>query len=304
MDKRREDSSRFGGILGPVLLLSILVVLMTGVVGAVYFDEFHWQSGTHAAQNAPAPDNFAAEHATTTPSKSAGNATIAPPPIGAAPNFAVIPPAATPETAKVLNDGIQPAAGRGAPPVQALRPAYWVEYGAYRGPSYAEALKRGLIGMGVKAEVTRAAGKGGFEYYRVRSRGEQQRDAATAEARQVAAKFGIAPLIHRGAGPPTAEVRYTSPESSHKANEDRRYWVQFAAYDLEGYAKRLIPRLRQVGIDAFVIDGRRPDGRPLFLVRSQPLKRLDEARHIAAQGEAKLGSKVLIVHTPPAERRA
>jgi len=105
------------------------------------------------------------------------------------------PPAPAPAVAIPLEQ-INPTAGH---TFEAAKPAYWIEYGAYRGSFYAQKLLDRLGTIGLKAKIKRVRGAGGALYYSVRSSGTADRSNADANANaKLAAQLGIAPLLHRG----------------------------------------------------------------------------------------------------------
>jgi SPOR domain len=262
--KKTTRPSRFGGFLGSVLLLAVLIVLVLGVYGAVYLDEFRPAIQIAAIPSPPPP------------------AKPAPPPRQAA---VPVPPSAVAQ--------VNPAASRSSPPGLAAKPGYWVEYGAYLGPHYAKLLVERLAALKIEAKITFAPGAGGLVYYRVRSFEAGTRDSAEADSHKAAMAIGIAPLVHRSGSAATTEAALASRDAP---NSDLRYWVQFAAYNLKGYAERMVDKLHQSSLDATLIERRHPDGRPLYLVRSLPLKTREEALGIAARGQNLVGSPVLIGH--------
>ncbi|MGH6968109.1 MAG: SPOR domain-containing protein [Stellaceae bacterium] len=261
--------SRFGGVIGAALLMAVLFALVLGVYGAVYIDAFR-----------PTPMQHAATSTTPAPVAEA-------PPI--VPKAVAIPPVPLAQ--------LDPAAGRNTPaPVAAAEPTYWVEYGAYRGPFYAEKLVGRLAALGIQAEITRARGAGDGRYFSVRSSTTRDRAGAQADA-QRAGQLGITPLIHHGlAGAPAqpTAAKIATPQPSHRLGH---YWVQFGAYDGHGYAVALRDRLRQADIDATIVERHRP-GLARYLVRSAAPLEPDEARSLAAHGQSILGLPPLVGRTP------
>ena len=270
MDREPTRPSRFGGILGGVLLLSVLFVLVLGVYGAVYLDEFRPPSNQVAAIPAPPPPPVPPAQPIQPPAPSQATVPLPPPGFG----------------------DVNPAAGTGLG--YAAKPGYWVEFGAYLGPLHAERLVQKLDGIGIKSVITKAQGAGGVTYYRVRSAANGAREPAAADSRRAADAIGIEPLLHSG-GSATAPVVFV-PRAA--PNPEMRYWVQFGAYDLEGYAKLLVAKLRESGFDATLIERRRADGRPLYLVRAVSLRSRVEAEKIAADGQGFLGTPTLVGQTP------
>lgn len=138
VDTPSETAPRSGGIVGAILLMAVLFVLVLGVYGAVSIDTFGPARMQHTT--APAPST-----ATT-------------------PSVATEPPSLPPTVA--IPDQVNPTAGR---TFEAAKPAYWVEYGAYRGSFYAQKLVERLGTVGIKAEIKQVRGAGGELYYSVRS---------------------------------------------------------------------------------------------------------------------------------------
>lgn len=126
VDNPSETAPRSGGIVGAILLMAVLFVLVLGVYGAVSIDTFGPARMQHAT--APAPST-----ATT-------------------PSVATEPPSLPPTVA--IPDQVNPTAGR---TFEAAKPAYWVEYGAYRGSFYAQKLVERLGTVGIKAEINKSA---------------------------------------------------------------------------------------------------------------------------------------------------
>jgi cell division protein FtsN len=306
------DSGQRHGTVGAALLLGVLFVVVLGVFGAIYFDEFpgiSYGTGHHAetaapavplvqstpiapAVSAPANPNFAAAPV---PPAVPPAPPMTPPQPGPPPQVQAAPVIAPPQAAQSLAT-ITPAAGRETPPGLAARPGYWVEYGAYRGSAYAERLKKSLSDQGISAKVTRATGDDGV-YYRVRSAATADRDVAAAAAARAQSALNIAPLLHREGE--AAEAAYT-PAPSPSTAAPLKYWVQFGAYDSEYYAKKLVETLRRDGIASELVKRLGPERRPIYFVRSPLLPDRDQARQLAERGETALGSATLLGQTLPA----
>lgn len=257
MDNPSETTSRSGGIVGAALLMAVLFALVLGVYGAVSIDTFR------PARMQP-----------TVPSM----ATVSPPPAPAV----AIPP-----------DQVNPTAGR---TFEAAKPAYWVEYGAYRGSFYAEKLVERLGTVGLKAEIKRVRGAGGALYYSVRSSGTGDGSNADASLKR-ATRLGITPLLHRGNNPAVAQpvVAKIAPAAVSQA---ANYWVQFGAYDARHYATALRDQLHGSGIDATIIERHKP-GYARYLVRTPSSLGRDEARSLAARGQSILDIQPLVGQAPP-----
>lgn len=150
--------------------MAVLFVLVLGVYGAVSIDTFGPARIQHTT--APAPST-----ATT-------------------PSVATEPPSLPPTVA--IPDQVNPTAGR---TFEAAKPAYWVEYGAYRGSFYAQKLVERLGTVGIKAEIKQVRGAGGELYYSVRSAAAGDRSTGRRHHQAGAAQLGIVPLLHSGGNP-------------------------------------------------------------------------------------------------------
>ncbi|MDE2228300.1 MAG: SPOR domain-containing protein [Alphaproteobacteria bacterium] len=284
MDNTTENTSRFGGAVGAALLIAVLFTLVLGVFGAVYMDAFQ------PAIMRSAPPAPIASAPATLPSMTPSPTTTTPQPTV---KTVAIPPA--PAAAPV---------SRSAPaPAEATKLPYWIEYGAYDGAFYAERLVRRLGDLGIAASIRRVRGAANRMYFSVRSAATSDHAGVAAQAKLAAARIGIAPLIHRGGGaaPAHAVGALRAPQARGVASPFRRYWVQFGAYDLRGYAVTLRDRLLRAGVDAAVIERHRP-GQARYLVRAPPTLRFDEARSVAARGESALGTPALVGQAPRVPR--
>jgi len=263
VDNPSETISRLGGVVSTALLMAVLFALVLGVYGAVTIDAFRPAHMQHTA--APPP------------------AAVTPP---TAPTAVIISP--SPQ----LNQ-VNPAASHSL--LAAIQPAYWVEYGAYRGSFYAEKLVQRLGVVGIKAEIKQVQGAGGVLYFSVRSNATSDRVTADANVK-LAAQLGIAPLVHRGDGRALAQpvvARTTTPAATA---QNAHYWVQFGAYNAPLYAAALRDQLRRAGVDAAIIERHQP-GYARYLVRTPPSLGRDEARGLAARGQSILGVQPLVGRT-------
>jgi len=98
--------------------------------------------------------------------------TATPPSPGSASSTVTVPPPVS--SVAIAPDQVNPTAGR---TFEAAKPAYWVEYGAYRGSFYAQKLLERLGTVGIKAEIKQVRGVGGDLYYSVRSAAAGDRSA-------------------------------------------------------------------------------------------------------------------------------
>lgn len=242
--------------------MAVLFALVLGVYGAVSIDTFRPARMQQTVPPAP-------------PTAAVPSPVLTPPPAVA------IPP-----------DQVNPAAGR---TFEAAKPAYWIEYGAYRGSFYAQKLVERLGTVGLKAGVKRAPGADGALYYSVRSTATTDRDNADANAK-LAAQLGIAPLIHRGNNPAVVQPVVAKIESATKSPA-AHYWVQFGAYNARSYATALRDQLHRSGIEATILERHQP-GYARYLVRTPSSLGRDEARSLAARGLSILGIQPLIGQPP------
>ena len=262
VDNPSETAPRSGGIVGAILLMAVLFVLVLGVYGAVSIDAFGPARMQHTT--APAPST------------------------ASTPSVAAEPPSSPPTVA--IPEQVNPTAGR---TFEAAKPAYWVEYGAYRGSFYAEKLVERLGTVGIKAEIKQVHGAGGELYYSVRSAAAGDRSTADA-ATKLAVQLGIVPLLHRGGNPGAAQPAVAKIEPAASA---AHYWVQFGAYNTPHYAIALRDRLHQSGIDATIVERHQP-GYARYLVRTPSSLSRDEAQSLSARGQSALGVQPLVGQAP------
>lgn len=302
-----QSTSRFGGPVGAALLVAVLFAIALGVYGAVYMDAFRPTSmqSTPQVASAPVPATPAPAVPTAVPPEvsvmpRAPVAVVNPPTVLAAPvpqagpRIVTIPPADLTQ--------INPAASRSTPaPIEAAKPPYWVEYGAYDGPRYARQLVGRLAAAGISAEIKQVHGLGGRRYYSVRSTATADRANAEGNIRLAAARIGIAPLLHRGGGAALAQPIAMKPLPDQPSASRTKYWVQFGAYNGTGYAIALRDRLSRAGVNVFIVKRTLP-GQAHYLVRSPSSLGRDEARSLAARGQSLLGIKPLVGQAPNRSR--
>lgn len=265
-----------GRAINVALLVSILFVLVLGIFGAVYFEGRGGQAvNPQAAAPAAAP-----------PGNPAQNAAPAQP--GPGKNFATapIPPF----------EQVNPAAGPAL--LKAAQPGYWVEYAAFLGPDYANQLVKRLDRMGIKAEVARAPGAGGKQYYSVRSGIGSDRDAAENAALKVSNALDIFPIVHRDGQTQIGAAAFSVPIPPG-AGAVLTYWVQFGAYDIESYARLYASKLHGSGLDVTIVSRRRASGRMIYFVRSPPLKTPEDARALVQRSQQLVGGDTLVGQTIP-----
>jgi cell division septation protein DedD len=299
---RTQGSPRFrespGGnrIVNAALLVSIVCVLVLGVSGAVYLDEFRGQRSA-AAQAAAQP--------AAPPVQSASNAApAAPAQLPPAPPASGNPPANSGQTTASASipplNQINPAAGPQLP--KAAQPGYWVEYAAYSntdtGADYAARLVKRLQPMGYKAYAVTISRADGKQYLIVRSETGGNRDSLENVSLQVSNALDIFPVVHGNGEAPVSQAAYTAPLPA-SAGSGLSYWVQFGAYDIDSYANSYAKKLSDSGIPAAVITRQRANGHVLYLVRSPPLPTPDEAQNLARQGQQLLGADTLVGQTIP-----
>lgn len=256
------NSPASGGTVSVNLLMAVRFALVLGVYGAVSIDTLGPARMQQTTSPAPSP----------TPARSAA---------------AVSPPVST---IAIPPDQVNPTAGR---TFEAAKPAYWVEYGAYRGTFYAQKLVERLGTVGIKAEIRQVRGAGGELYYSVRSAAVGDRSAADANSK-LASQLGIAPLLHRGGNPGAAQPVVAKIEL---AASGVHYWVQFGAYNTPRYAVALRDQLQRTGIDATIVERHQP-GYAHYLVRPPPSLGRDQAQSLAARGQSALGLQPLIGQAP------
>jgi hypothetical protein len=168
--------------------------------------------------------------------------------------------------------------------VAAAAGRYWIEFGAYRGTTYAAKLQQRLKALGVETAVTRAPGRAHHTYLRVRSAGGLDRLAALATRDKAAAALAIKPLLHEAAA--TRSGHGEAPKLSAKASH---YWVQFAASRSPAAARQTVRRLAQNHVAATVISRHVPgEAKPLYLIRATNLPNRAAAESVAKRGATAL----------------
>jgi cell division protein FtsN len=291
-----------------------LLALVLGVVGAVYFQGSGPGSAPQVAANAPSPSPASPPVATSpvAPSPQA----IGPPENKPQDQGAVSPesnlpsPTATaPQTAQapapMANDAgknlsqIQTSNALPSPDNEASRlaqisptaapanvavaaPRYWVEFGAYDTSYYADRLKQSLGQLGIDATIANVPGKDGRTYLRVRTSGDSDRGAATAQLSKAQSALRISPLLHRAAAISPAPTR--APEAQAKPVSSGGYWVQFGAFRERQNAEVMLSQLRKTDIQATVIERKSSANQPLYLVRIAGLSDRAQAVQTAHRG--------------------
>jgi SPOR domain len=123
-------------------------------------------------------------------------------------------------------------------PLRTAQPGYWLEYGAYRGPDYANRLVKRLTGMGIEAYAVMAPGAGGRLYYRVRSEAGGDRDGAESASLRVSAALAIAPILHRDG--PTRLSAAATPSlqtDASKLRHEIKISVYYTDYKVTSYSR-------------------------------------------------------------------
>ncbi len=300
----KSTSSRSGGALRAILLLATLIALVLGVFGAVYLDQFRGKAppviaATQPPAVAPPPAPVAPvaptpQTAATTPApepaKPEANPSVAAPeskvaqaPTPTAPAVVASAPSPPASTVAKAFDHVEPVA---APPDAHDTARYWVEFGAYDGERYADALKQRLAALGIEATTTKAQGKGNRTYVRVRLTRDTDRVAAEQIARKAAEALKIAPLVHRSTAPASAPVAVAKPATKPAGN-----WVQFGAFRSRQGANTLAAKLVKSDIQAIVIT----TNNALYLVRVDGIADRAAAEKIATKGSLVLHSKDVLV---------
>jgi cell division protein FtsN len=298
------------------ILLLVLLALVLGVFGAVYFEQ-NQPGASRVASNQPSPN-------------SSGSGPVAPapvtPPFAATPapenkpqNQAARPPESVPSQTAQAPATINPTGTSTASPapapapvaeaptppdVQSLAqispsaapaniaaavPRYWVEYGAYDGSFYADRLKQSLEKLGIATTLAEAPGKHGRRYLRVRGTDLGDRDIALAQLAKAHESLHIAPLLHRIAAvsPGAARIAKTPPSGAH--------WVQFGAFHSRKNAEKMLVQLHKGDVQASVLEVKYFSRKPLYLVRVSGLADRAAAAQIAQQGTAALHSKDVLI---------
>jgi cell division protein FtsN len=302
-------------LLGAALLVVALGVTVSGIGTAVFLNRTSappasaQASAPLPALAPPAPDSAAAALATPQPSEPPADATTlaavepqaggtVPPPPAAAPTPAQAAPApaqAAPPPAQTAALPSQPAPlptpapALDAPP-PSVTPAeeHWVEYGVFVvGSGYAERLKQRLAEKGLESVIVKTHDRHGHPLLRVRSAPLADLAAAQEAAHRAEAALRITPLVHSGA-PAIAPV-------------EKRFWVQFGAFHEHAGAARVQRRLARIGVQASVSAVRGESGKPLYLVRSEPLSTHDAAVALAQWAEPAAGVIGFVGETPASE---
>jgi cell division protein FtsN len=165
---------------------------------------------------------------------------------------------------------------------------HWVEYGVFvLGSGYAERLKQRLAEKGLESVIVKTHDRLGRPLLRVRSAPLVDLAAAEKAAHRAEAVLRITPLVHSGA-PAIGPV-------------EKRFWVQFGAFHEHAGAARVQRRLARIGVQASVSTVRGESGKPLYLVRSEPLGTHDAAVALAAWAQPAAGTAGLVGETPVGE---
>jgi cell division protein FtsN len=303
-------------LLGAALLLVALGVTVSGIGTAIFLNGSSAPPVSSAAAHVtaqlpipapPAPESTAAAPAAPLPAVPPADATAlaavqpqaggtVPPPPTAAPT----PVQAEPAPAQSAPAPVQTAA-LPPPPAPAAAPAldepapsaapteeHWVEYGVFDvGNSYAERLKQRLAKKGLDSVIVKTHDRQGRPLLRVRSAPLADFAAAQEAASRAEAALRITPLVHSG-------TPATGPS-------DKRFWVQFGAFHEHAGAARVQRRLARIGVQASVSLVRGETGKPLYLVRSEPLTTHDAAVALAHWAEPAAGVIGFVGEVPAAE---
>jgi cell division septation protein DedD len=192
---------------------------------------------------------------------------------------AVAPPAPAPSPAAIA----PPPPREAAPSPRRDATAYWVEYGAFVGKTYARRLQQQLAHQGLDAVVVATHGRDGRKLLRVRSPALPDLAAARQAAGTARQALHLAALLHRG-----------SPE----AVPETRYRVQFAAFARPRPAARLTRELRRRGVAASIDVVRGTSGKLLYYVRSVRVSDRAHALALGARGRPLLQSDFLVEQSP------
>jgi cell division protein FtsN len=307
-------------LAGAALLLVALGVTVSGIGTAIFLNKrasappvssaAAQATAPLPASAPPTPESAAAAPAASQPAEPPAAATTlaavepqaggsVPPPPSAAPTPAPTEPApaqSAPAPVQTAALPSQPApAPASAPALDAPQPPsvtpseeHWVEYGVFVvGSGYAERLKQSLAEKGLDAVIVKTHDRQGHPLLRVRSAPLADLAAAQDAANRAEAALRITPLVHTGApaiGP-----------------TDKRFWVQFGAFHEHAGAARVQRRLARIGVQASVSSVRGESGKPLYLVRSEPLTTHDAAVALAHWAEPAAGVLGLVGETPQGE---
>jgi cell division protein FtsN len=308
-------------LLGAAALLVALGVTVSGIGTAIFLNNRSSappvsSAAAQATASLPAlapptPDLTAAAPAASQPAEPPADATAlaavepqaggtVPPPPAAAPSPAQAEPAPAQSAPAPAPAPIQTAALPSQPaPAPAPAPAldapppsvtpaeeHWVEYGVFVvGSGYAERLKQSLAEKGLDAVIVKTHDRQGHPLLRVRSAPLADLAAAQDAANRAEAALHITPLVHSG----TPALGQT------------RFWVQFGAFHEHAGAARVQRRLARIGVQASVSAVRGESGKPLYLVRSEPLTTHDAAVALAHWAEPAAGAMGFVGETPQGE---
>lgn len=178
--------------------------------------------------------------------------------------------------------------------VAAAAPRYWVEFGAYDRPYYAERLRQRLDGLGIPASVAEAPGRHGRTFIRVRSEVVLDRAAAEAALGRAKTALQIAPLLHRTAAAPNPRGAAVAAAERTTTDQSTR-WVQFGAYHSRAGASAVAASLVKNGVQVTVVERKYSGREPLYLVRATGLPDRAAAVKIARQGAAALHANDAVI---------
>jgi hypothetical protein len=152
--------------------------------------------------------------------------------------------------------------------------------------------------MGIKSYSEPATGAGGKQYYRVRSETGGDRDAAEQAALKVSEALDIFPVVHRDGQTQAGAAVFSAPIPP-ASGFMLTYWVQFGAYNFDSYARLYAEKLHDSGLDVTIVSRRRPNGRMIYFVRSQPLNTPEDAWALAQHSQQLVGGDTLVGQTVP-----
>ena len=207
----------------------------------------------------------------------------------AALQVAALPPPSATADEKGLSDRPAAAALVQPPADSTEKPGtsggYWVEFGVFVGPGYAERLRYALSAVGVGSDIVSTQTPNGRHLMRVRSPVLADHASADALAQKAQHALDITPLIHH-----TRPV----PEPVVALKGDGPYWVQYGAFNHSKPAVMLKTVLKQKGVTATVIRTQGKSGKSLFLVRSRGIDSYLTAKAMAQRADhsGKLGALI------------